>query len=420
MNCDFVHDGLKYAIIKGNEVVIVGYNSMPSVLNIAPSFVEDEVEYVVVEIAARAFQGCMGLTSIVVSKSITKIGVEAFKGCKGLTTITLPDSIINIGEEAFKDCESLTKTIYEGDIQSWCKIQFGDGDSNPTKLSRTLYIDNKLLTDLVIPNGVTHIGAFQFAGLSRLATVTIPDTVVGIGKCAFSSCKGLQKTIYEGSIESWCKIQFNYYWNEFSGNLYINNTLLTDLVIPDGVTSIREWAFFGCTSLTSVTIPNSVTSVGESAFYKCTSLTSVTIPNSVTSIGEGAFSSCASLTSVTIPNSVTSIGDWAFGTCASLTSVTIPNSVTSIGDWAFFGCTNLTSVTIPNSVTSIGESAFDSCTNLSIYIPFSVKEIGKDAFKDCKEVSCSVLFEISENKGKLVFLVIVLAIVFSIMFLLGI
>ena len=351
MNCDFVHDGLKYTIIRGNEVVIVGYNSMPSALNIAPSFVEDEVEYVVVEIAARAFQGCMGLTSIVIPKSITKIGVEAFKECKGLTTITLPDSIINIGEEAFKGCESLTKTIYEGDIESWCKIQFGSWYSNPTNLSRTLYIDNKLLTELVIPNGVTHIGAFQFASLSRLATVTIPDTVVGIEKYAFSGCKGLQKTIYEGSIESWCKIQFNYDWNEFSGNLYINNTLLTDLVIPDGVTSIREWAFYGCTSLTSVTIPN---------------------------------------------------------------------SVTSIGNCAFCGCTSLTSVTIPNSVTSIGKWAFKGCTNLSIYIPFSVKEIGEDAFKDCKEVSCSVLFEISENKGKLVFLVIVLAIVFSIMFLLGI
>ena len=270
MNCDFVHDGLKYTIIKGNEVVIVGYNSMPSVLNIAPSFVEDEVEYVVVEIKESAFQGCMELTSIVIPKSITKIGVRAFKECKGLTTITLPDSIINIGEEAFKDCESLTKTIYEGDIQSWCKIQFGDGDSNPTTLSRNLYIDNKLLTELVIPNGVTHIGAFQFAGLSRLAMVTISDTV------------------------------------------------------------------------------------------------------------------------------------------------------TSIGRETFEGCTSLTSVTIPNSVTSIGGYAFNGCTNLSIYIPFSVKEIGRDAFKDCKEVSCSVLFEISENKGKLVFLVIVLAIVFSIMFLLGI
>ena len=120
----------------------------------------------------------------------------------------------------------------------------------------------------------------------------------------------------------------------------------------------------------SITIPESVkynnvdysvTSIGDYAFYGCSGLTSVTIPNSVTSIGMFAFGGCGGLTSVTIPNSVTRIGEYAFDGCSGLTSVTIGNSVTSIGMFAFGGCSGLTSITIPNSVTSIGIHAFSGC-----------------------------------------------------------
>ena len=128
-------------------------------------------------------------------------------------------------------------------------------------------------------------------------------------------------------------------------------------------TSIEN-AFYECVNLTNITIPDSVTSIGVFAFYDCSGLTSVIIPNSVTSIGDDAFSRCSGLTSVIIPNSVTSIGDEAFSDCRGLTSVIIPNSVTSIGDGAFSGCRGLTSVIIPNSVTSIGKSAYQMCAKL--------------------------------------------------------
>ena len=137
------------------------------------------------------------------------------------------------------------------------------------------------------------------------------------------------------------------------------------VVIEDGVTSIRNSAFYDCNSLTSITIPNSVTSIGELAFYSCDSLTSITISNSVTSIGERAFAYCSRLTSITIPDSVTSIGEAAFAGCSSLTSITIPDSVTSIGEYAFQSCSSLTSITIPDSVTSIGDYVFISCSSLT-------------------------------------------------------
>ncbi|MBQ6612424.1 MAG: leucine-rich repeat protein, partial [Alistipes sp.] len=146
---------------------------------------------------------------------------------------------------------------------------------------------------------------------------------------------------------------------------------------------IRGSSFFN-SAITNIVIPNSVTSIGEGVFECCSNLTSITIPNSVTSIGRWAFQNCSSLTSITIGNSVTSIDNWAFKGCSSLKSITIPNSVTSIGKGAFLGCSSLTSITIPNRVTSIGEEAFSYFSSLTdITIGNSVTLIGYDAFSGC-------------------------------------
>ena len=144
---------------------------------------------------------------------------------------------------------------------------------------------------------------------------------------------------------------------------------IKSICIEDGVTSIGEYAFFGCSNLKSITIPDSVTSIGSDAFCNCESLIGVTIPDSVTSIGGAVFSGCTNLTNVTIGIGMTSISDSAFYNCQNLTSITIPDSVTSIGSYAFSGCENLTSVTIGNGVTSIDSYAFADCNSLTrVYI----------------------------------------------------
>ena len=247
------------------------------------------------------------------------------------------------------------------------------------------------ITSVTIPDTVTNLGDQSFSFCSFLTNVTIPDSVTSIGSESFFSCRSLAG-VYITDIEAWLRIDFcggKHSSNPLDGahNLYLNSQLVTDLVVPDTITSIRPYAMNGCTSLTSVTIPTSVTSVGYRAFSDCTSLTSVTIPDSVTSIGDYAFSDCTSLTSITIPNSVTSIANGAFQSCEALTNVTIPDSVTSIGSRAFSGCTSLTSVVIPDFVTSIGEDVFDG-TIWYDNLPDGVFYVGKVAYKmkgECPE-----------------------------------
>ena len=249
-------------------------------------------------------------------------------------------------------------------------------------------------TEIIIPSEidgypVTKIGEYAFENCRNLTSIHIPSSVTYICQAAFCYSDGDRdlnlpiKKLYIDDLLSWNNCNLGHYTGlNTSHDLYLDGDLVTDLVIPDGVTSIGDSAFIDCTGLTSVTIPNSVTSICDSAFLGCTGLTSVTIPDSVTRIYNSAFRGCTGLTSVTIPNSVTDIG-CAFRGCTGLTSVTIPNSVTSI-DCAFEDCTGLTSVTIPDSITSIGSSAFNGCTGLtSITIPDSVTNIGNRAFEDC-------------------------------------
>ena len=434
-------------------------------------------------IGSSAFSGRSGLTSITIPNSVTSIGGSAFYGCSSLTSVTIPNSVTSIGSYAFNGCSGLQKVIVPNfNIKNWCSIKFDDSSANPLYYAHHLYSDeNTEITELVIPDDVTSIGAlafyrcsgltsvtignsvtsigdYAFSGCSGLTSVTIGNSVTSIGSYAFNGCSGLQKVIVPNfNIKNWCSIKFDdssanplYY----AHHLYSDeNTEITELVIPDDVTSIGALAFYRCSGLTSVTIPNSVTTISSSAFSGCSGLTSMTIPKGVTSIGSSAFSGCNGLTSitwnaknypafssysdnpfyyirtkitefiigddmksipkymcygmsnlksVTIPNNVTSIGSEAFKYCSGLTSVTIPNSVITISSSAFENCSGLTSVTIPNSVTTISSSAFSGCSGLtSVTIGNSVTSIGSTIFSGCSSLTF-VRFENSKDNTPVV------------------
>ena len=204
--------------------------------------------------------------------------------------------------------------------------------------------------------------------------VVIPEGVTSIGNIAFWKCKRLTSVTVSESV------------THIGDHAFSDCESLTSVIIPESVSHIGDGAFNGCKSLTNVVIPQGVTYIGDSEFYGCESLASVTIPSSVNSIRNYAFSGCKRLTSVTIPEGA-SIGDWAFRGCENLISVVIPESVTSVGDCAFRGCTNLTSVTIPASVTSIGYDAFQDCKSLtSVTILASVTSIRMNVFDGCESL----------------------------------
>ena len=224
----------------------------------------------------------------------------------------------------------------------------------------------------IIENGYYN----PMSNIKDVKSVVIENGVTSIGDSAFKGCSSLTSIEIPSSVTS------------IGGYVFYDCSSLTSIEIPSSVTSIGGYVFYDCSSLTSIEIPNSVTSIGHGAFGRCSSLTSIEIPSSVTSIGDRAFYNCSSLTSIDIPSSVTSIGESAFSGCSKLTSIEIPSSVTSIRDSAFEGCSSLTSIEIPSSVTSIGDSAFYKCSSLtSIDIPSSVTSIGGYAFYDCSKLT---------------------------------
>ena len=217
----------------------------------------------VTTIGSSAFSGCSNLTSVTIGNGVTTIGSSAFFGCSSLTSVTIGSGVTSIGEDAFYKCSNLTS------------VTIGNG---VTTIGSSAFSGCSSLTSVTIPDSVTSIGDWSFSGCSNLTSVTIGNGVTTIGDYAFSDCSLIKDVYYNGDITSWLGILFqNYASNPCSNGamLYFNGELVTDLTIPDSVTTIGYSAFYSCSNLTSVTIGNGVTSIGDQAFRDCTSLTDV-------------------------------------------------------------------------------------------------------------------------------------------------
>lgn len=371
----FAIDGITYTVSSvGNSCAVTDYdNSFGTDVRIPASVNYRNRDFYVTEIGERAFSACE-LTSIDIPETVTLIEYAAFEECS-LTSITIPGSVIAIEYKAFHNC--------------------------------------RILSSVSLSEGLVSIGEWAFNGCGQLSSIMIPKSVTSIGSAAFTGCLNLAE-VHISDLYDWCNISFHDWGSnplENAHNLYLNGKLITELIIPNDVKTIKKRVFSGCTSLTSITIPESVTSIGEYALYYCSGLTSITIPNSTTNIDNYAFNGCSSLKDLYIEDGEDLLslgynkydyyytdGKGLFYDCP-LETLYLGRDLSYKADYRygqspFSKISTLKSVIVGNCVTQIGNYAFNGCSSLvdlrfedgeKITLGYNTKDAGnsKGLFYDC-------------------------------------
>ena len=372
--------------IDGVKATGIGYNAFANCDSLVSVTIPEGIKEIY-----NSFSGCTALTSVTLPNSMTTIGPYSFQDCANLNNLTIPDNVTSIGNYAFSRCSSLTSLFIPNSVTSMGYNAF-QGCSNLTTLSlgnglttisSSAFYSCKNLTSVIIPDSVSTIETFAFAYCTNLSRLSIPDSVTIVRADAFYQCTNLTD-VYAQTVAGWLNTYFATEWANpmyYATQLHFTKEASGNYIIPDTVTSIRDYAFKDCADMKSIVIPDSVNRIGQSAFCRCSNLTSVIIPDSVTTIDSGAFVFCPNLTSISIGHGVTTLGASAFRNCDSLRQVFIPGSIATIPNYAFSGCDNLSSVAFGEGVQEIMFTSFENCKNLkSIVIPKSVTTIIGDAF----------------------------------------
>ena len=395
------------------------------------------------------FSGCTGLTSFVFPESMTEIPGYMFENCTNLKSITIPEHITKIGDRAFQNA-GLTSIVIPANVEY---------------IESYAFRNCKSLTSITWSETLNTIPSYCFAGCTALTAINIPESVKTISSNAFNGCTKLN-TINIGSNTYVGQNAFQntkYVSSAPNGAIYIGANLYTtkgitapqDIIVQEGTKYISYRAFYNNTYITTVTLPDGISSIGTSAFQGCTSLTSINFPESLTNIGESSFKGCTSLSSINI-ESACEIGS-SFRDCTALsditlndycktssrafdntawynnlddglayignvpvcykgsipanttinikegvkrlngltaypeniTEITLPSTLETIESFAFSSYAGLTRITIPKAVKSIGDYAFQSCTNLQEVVfenNTQLEEIGEGVFSDCSSL----------------------------------
>ena len=326
----------------------------------------------VTEIGTYAFYRCQSLTGVQIGNGVKMIGERAFAACVKLQNLVFGNSVEVISSYAFQACKLLTKVDLPDSVKYIGTYAF-EGSGLKADADGLIYAENWLVgtdpesigLDIRLSNTTVGIAEHAFYKCENLSTISIPNSVQVIGDYAFRECTGL-----------------------------------VSVNVPDGITEIGQFTFYKCASLISLKIPVGITSIGYGAFRDCTMLKQITVdgsdekregiflPDGVTEIGGYAFYGCAAIPMVEFgeESQLNSIGTYAFKNCTGLETLTLPASLKEIGKHTFFGCASLRKLDL-GGVQIIGERAFEKCAALvDLVIPDSVTEIGQRAFRECSNL----------------------------------
>ena len=375
-----------------------------------------------ISLGTSAFSGCTAISELVIPKNLTTIGYAAFFGCKALTSVEFNGGV-TIGNNAFYDCSSISKVNVDS-IENWFANSFGNSQSNPIVHSGKLYVNDKLLTELVVPVGITSISGYAFYNCSSIEKVVFSKDVTSVGIYAFAGCAIKCAEIPAFAIEK------------------INVANLREVVIISG-DNVPADAFSGCTSLTRVEFADSIKTIGERAFYGCSFLRSIVLAEGISEIADEAFLDCFRLVKIEnysylnivagsenygkvalyalLVNSeaggLITYEDYLFCSDGSTNylieylgnekSVVLPpdyNGQTyKIHSYAFYNRSEITSIVIPDSVTAIGNNAFYGCNFKSASLPaFALLEISRSQLENLTVISGKIADEALKNCVSLV------------------
>ena len=398
----------------------------------------------ITSIGNYAFYGCTKLANISIPIGVTQIGAYVFYGCTNMADIDIPDTVTKIGAYTFYDCRGLTEVILPNNIECisnnlfrlCTKITNIFVPANVTSIEASAFDNCTSLLEIAIPDSTMIIADYAFRNCDSLKIIRVPDNVSTIGNSAFYDCDALEiieigkglveigNTYVFGSCDNlesilvcdnnkaYCSVEGVLFDKKRTKILAVPAGMEEDhYLIPDTVTSIGAYAFYGCSKLLNVSmtsnienietyafgncenlnnivLPESIKTIGTAVFAGCKRLENITIPTSITNISSNAFNGCTSLNNIVLPESINYIGTYAFGGCTSLNSIKLPEGIGYIGEGLFYGCTSLNSIEMPEKISSIGINAFSGCKNLSsIVLPESVKTIGNSAFYGCTNLS---------------------------------
>lgn len=387
----------------------------------------------VTTIGASAFNGCVGLTGLVIPNFVTAIEKNAFASCSALVTVTFEgggSSALTIGQSAFSSCRSLKNIV------------FADG-SRVSEIGADAFYRCVSLASVKLPASVTSVGsgAFEdctalheivfaengtdlvlgdsaFDGCTALKTITLPSYISEISSGVFTGCTNLEGVKVSPDNPNYADLNGVLFDKNYTELLFYSAAMPAEYELPETVTTIGASVFAGNKNLRKITIGKNVASIGAYAFSKCINLSQVVFKEGGTEplmFGRNVFEYCDSLTEFTFPDRAAATSSYMFAWAEGLERVTLGADTKTLASYTFWYCLSLTTVNvsgqeavegvavIPEGATEIASNLFGYTAIRRVSIPNTVTAIGNSAFTNCFDLEELVLPAGLETIGSYVF-----------------